>query len=134
MGGSSTRIGAYKCCQCRMPITLKVGTFFERRHVPLRVWPQAMFLTATSKKGISSNQQHCTLDVTLKTAWFMSHRIREAIRCGDMALFGSGGGIVEADETLIRIEPSEPKAKAGGKHKMKALSPIVRSQGAKRSF
>ena len=134
MGGKSTRIGAYKCYQCRKPFTVKVGTIFEASHVPLRFWLQAMFLMASSKKGISSNQLHRTLGVTLKTAWFMSHRIREAMRSGDLAPFGHGGGIVEADETFIGVEPGEPKAKAGGNHKMKVLSLVDRSTGAKRSY
>ena len=133
MGGKSTRIGAYKCYQCRKPFTVKVGTIFEASHVPLRFWLQAMFLMASSKKGISANQLHRTLGVTLKTAWFMAHRIREAMRSGDLSPFGSEGGIVEADETFIGVEPGEPKAKAGGNHKMKVLSLIDRSTGRARS-
>ena len=133
MGGKSTRIGAYKCYQCRKPFTVKVGTIFEASHVPLRLWLQAMFLMASSKKGISSNQLHRTLGVTLKTAWFMSHRIREAMREGDLAPFGHGGGIVESDETFIGVDPDEPKAKAGGNHKMKVLSLIDRDTGRARS-
>src|SRR5438128_7885931 len=100
MGGKSTRIGTYKCYQCRKPFTVKIGTIFEASHVPMRIWLQAMYLVAGSKKGISSNQLHRTLGVTLKTAWFMSHRIREAMRTTG-GLFGQGGGIVEADETFI---------------------------------
>jgi transposase-like protein len=133
MGGKSTRIGAYKCYQCRKPFTVKVGTIFEASHVPLRFWLQAMFLMASSKKGISSNQLHRTLGVTLKTAWFMSHRIREAMRDGDLAPFGHGGGFVESDETFIGIEPGEPKSKAGGNHKMKVLSLVDRTTGRARS-
>ena len=80
MGGKSTRTGLYKCYQCRKPFTVRIGTIFEGSHVALNIWLQAMYLIAGSKKGISSNQLHRTLGVTLKTAWFMSHRIREAIR------------------------------------------------------
>jgi transposase-like protein len=101
MGGASTRIGVHKCYQCRKPFTVKVGTIFESSHVPLRYWLQAMFLMASSKKGVSANQLHRTLGVTLKTAWFMAHRIREAMRSGDLAPFGSGGGDVEVDETYF---------------------------------
>src|SRR6202044_1797208 len=93
MAGKSTRIGTYKCYQCRKPFTVKVGTIFESSHVPLRLWLQAMFLMASSKKGISSNQLHRVLGVTLKTAWFMAHRIREAMRDGVLAPFGSDGGM-----------------------------------------
>ena len=101
MGGKSTRIGAYKCYQCRAPFTVKIGTIFEASHVKLNLWLQAIFLMASSKKGISSNQLHRTLGVTLKTAWFMSHRIREAMRDGVAWPLGGEGQIVEADETYF---------------------------------
>ncbi len=100
MGGKSTRLGTYKCYQCRKPFTVKVGTVFESSHVLLNIWLQAMHLICSSKKGISANQLHRILGVTLKTAWFMGHRIREAMRDGSLAPMGGGGGIVEADETL----------------------------------
>jgi len=99
MGGKSTRIGTYKCYQCRMQFTVKVKTVFESSHVKLHIWLQAVALLSSSKKGISSNQLHRTLGVTLKTAWFMSHRIREAMRDGKLAMMGGKGGIVEMDET-----------------------------------
>ncbi len=133
MGGASTRIGVHKCYQCRKPFTVKVGTIFESSHVPLRYWLQAMFLMASSKKGVSANQLHRTLGVTLKTAWFLAHRIREAMRSGDLAPFGSGGGAVEADETYIGRAPQEPLRKAGGGHKIKVLTLIDRDSGAARS-
>lgn len=134
MGGKSTRIGAYKCYQCRKPFTIKIGTIFEASHVPMNIWLQAMYLIAGSKKGISSNQLHRTLGVTLKTAWFMSHRIREAMREGGFAaVFGSGGGVVEADETFIgRIEGRT--ARQGYHHKMKVLALVDRDTGRSRAF
>ena len=101
LAGKTTRPGLWKCYQCRKPFTVKIGTIFEDSKVPMRLWLQAMYLIAGSKKGISSNQLHRILGVTLKTAWFMSHRIREAMRSGDLAPFGSDGGIVEIDETFI---------------------------------
>lgn len=101
MGGKSTRIGAYKCYKCRKPFTVKVGTVFEGSHIKLNFWLQAIYLMCASKKGISSNQLHRTLGVTLKTAWFMSMRIREAMRTGDLSPMGSDGGIVEVDETYV---------------------------------
>lgn len=79
LAGKSTRPGVYKCYACRKPFTVKVGTVFESSHVPLRLWLQAMYLMYSSKKGVSSNQLHRILGVTLKTAWFMSHRIRLAM-------------------------------------------------------
>src|SRR5205085_1682489 len=66
---------------------------------PMRMWLQAIALLCASKKGISSNQLHRMLGVTLKSAWFMSHRIREAMRSGSLAPMGGGGGVVEIDET-----------------------------------
>jgi transposase-like protein len=91
MQGKSTRVGAYKCYQCRKPFTVKIGTIFESSHVAMHIWLQAMYLIAGSKKGISSNQLHRVLGVTLKTAWFMSHRIREAMRTGGLAPMGGNG-------------------------------------------
>jgi transposase-like protein len=97
--GTSTRIGVRKCYACRKPFTVKIGTIFEASHIALHLWLQAIFLMASSKKGISSNQLHRTLGITLKSAWFMSHRIREAMRAGDLSPMGGAGGIVEVDET-----------------------------------
>lgn len=133
MKGASTRIGTYKCYACRKPFTVKIGTIFESSHVKLHLWLQAIFLIASSKKGISSNQLHRTLGVTLKTAWFMSHRIREAMRSGDLAPFGGGGGPVEVDETYLGKEPGR-KVKQGGGHKMKVLSLVDRNTGRAKSF
>jgi len=107
--GKTTRPGLWKCYQCRKPFTVKLGTIFEDSKVPMRLWLQAMYLIAGSKKGISSNQLHRVLGVTLKTAWFISHRIREAMRSSDLFPFGGEGGFVEADETFIGREPGVEK-------------------------
>ena len=133
MGGKSTRIGTYKCYQCRKPFTVKVGTIFEDSKVALHIWLQAMFLIAGSKKGISSNQLHRTLGVTLKTAWFMSHRIREAMRSNDPGMFGESGGIVEVDETFIGIEPGAER-KMAWHHKIKILALVDRDTGRSRAM
>jgi transposase-like protein len=111
-----------------------MGTVFEESKLPLAKWLQAIFLMTASKKGVSAHQLHRTLEVTYKTAWFLAHRIREAMRVGELAPFGGGGGMVEADETFIGVEPHEPKAKAGGNHKMKVLSLVDRTTGEARSF
>jgi transposase-like protein len=136
MGGKSTRIGTYKCYSCRKPFTVKIGTIFEASHVPMNLWLQAIYLMCASKKGISSNQLHRTLGVTLKTAWFMSHRIREAMRDDTIGTFGAGGGVVEADETFIGKEPGKPKSKTarGWAHKMKVLSLVDRETGRAKSI
>jgi transposase-like protein len=114
MGGKSTRIGVYKCYQCRKPFRVTVGTVFESSHVPLRLWLQAAQLLASSKKGISSNQLHRTLGVTLKTAWFMSHRIREAMRVIGVEPMGGAGEIVEIDETFVGRQDGQPKQTKAG--------------------
>ncbi len=132
MGGKSTRIGAYKCYKCRKPFTVKIGTIFEASHVPMNLWLQAIYLMCASKKGISSNQLHRTLGVTLKTAWFMSHRIREAMRDDTIGTFGNGGGVVEVDETFIGHEPGKP-IKRGVGHKMKVLTLVDRTTGKAKS-
>ncbi len=126
--GKSTRIGVHKCYKCRKPFTVKVGTIFEDSHIPLRFWLQAIHLIASSKKGISSNQIHRTLKVTLKSAWFLGHRIREAMRAGSFAapMGGAGGsGIVEADETFIGRKKGVP-VKRGAGHKHAVLSLVER--------
>src|SRR5438046_345137 len=133
MGGKSTRIGTYKCYQCRKPFTVKVGTVFEASHVPMRLWLQAMYLLCSSKKGISSNQLHRTLGVTLKTAWFMSHRIREAMRAVGFEPMGGAGEIVEIDETFIGRQEGQPKRKGGWGHKNTVMT-LVQRGGSARSF
>lgn len=133
MGGKSTRIGAYKCYQCRKPFTVKVGTIFESSHIPMRHWLQAIFLMSSSKKGISSHQLHRTLGCTLKTAWFLSHRIREAMRATGGGPMGGEGEVIEADETFIGRIEGQPKRKAGWGHKNVVLT-LVRRGGEARSF
>ena len=130
--GTSTRIGVYKCKDCRKPFTVKVGTVFEASNVKLHVWLQAMHLVCSSKKGVSANQLHRTLGVSLKTAWFMGHRIREAMRSGDLAPFGGGGTAVEVDETFIGREPGVP-VKRAFHHKLKVLTLVDRESGKARS-
>jgi len=130
--GKSTRLGVRQCNECRKPFTVKIGTIFESSHVPLRTWLQAIHMICSSKKGVSSNQLHRTLGVTLKTAWFMSHRLREAMRSGDLALMGGPGTIVEIDETFIGNKADMPKRR-GFAHKHAILS-LVERGGTVRSF
>ena len=105
------RPGLKKCYACRKQFTVRVGTVFEASHVPLHLWFQAAFLMSSSKKGISSNQLHRVLGVTLRTAWHMSHRIR--LMMDDSSGSGPLGGlrnIVEVDETYYgRKEGAERK-------------------------
>jgi transposase-like protein len=144
MGGKSTRVGTYKCYDCRKPFTVKIGTIFESSHVKMHLWLQAIFLMASSKKGISSNQLHRTLGVTLKTAWFMSHRIREAMKGSGMGPLGGNGEIVEVDETYFgqRAEKrtvttsGRPFTKSGktGPSNKRAVLGLVERRGNVRTF
>ena len=96
------RAGLYRCGLCKREFTVTVGTVFERSHVPLHKWFQAAHLLASSKKGISAYQLHRALKVTYKTAWFMEHRLREAMReLHPDAPMGGDGKTVEADETYV---------------------------------
>ena len=106
--GKSSRPGVYKCGDCRKQYSVTVGTVFERSKIALHLWLQAVYLLCSSKKGISSHQLHRTLGVTYKTAWFMSHRIREAMREGNPTPFGGSGSIVEVDEAYIGGKKRRP--------------------------
>src|SRR5437762_3666570 len=98
--GKSTRIGTYKCYACRKPFTVKVGTIFEKSHVPLHIWLQAMHLLCSSKKGFSANQFCRVLGVDFKTGWFIGHRIREAMKDDALPPLGGAGKTLEVDETF----------------------------------
>jgi len=132
------RHGLKKCGECRKQFTVRKGTIFEESHLPLHIWLQAMHLMCSSKKGISSHQLARTLDITVKSAWFLSHRIREALRSDDLTPFGSNGGTVEADETFVGRDQDKPtketKGKRGVSHKNKVLSLVDRDSGRVRSF
>jgi transposase-like protein len=95
------RAGLWRCGPCKRQFTVTVGTVFERSHVKLHLWFQAAHLMAASKKGISAHQLHRTLGVTYKTAWFMEHRLREAMRVLNPTELGGEGKTVEFDETFV---------------------------------
>ncbi len=135
--GKSTRIGVHFCNACRKPFTVKVGTIFESSHIPLRLWLQAIALLCASKKGFSSNQLHRTLGITLKSAWFLSHRIREAMRDGGLAPLGAGGKIVEADETYFGKKDVVTKRTKRGRPShgsQRSVVALVERGGEVRSF
>lgn len=134
-----TRIGLRKCRDCRKQFTVKVGTVFESAHIPLNKMLQAVYLMTASKKGISAHQLHRILEVQYKTAWFLAHRIREAMRDGPFSVpFGNDGGVVEVDETFIgndrTIKPKGVKKGRGYAHKHKVLSLVDRETGQARSM
>jgi transposase-like protein len=99
--GKAHRPGVYECRACRTQFTATVGTVFERSKVPLNKWMLASFLMASSKKGVSAHQLHRSLGVTYKTAWFMAHRLREAMREPSPSPLGGSGKIIEADTTYV---------------------------------
>ena len=129
----SHRPGLYYCNACKGQFTVTVGTVMERSKVALHKWVLAFHLHASSKKGISAHQLHRMLDVQCKTAWYMAHRIREAMRNDDDTAFGTDGGEVEVDETFIgRDKSKKPKGEKkgrGGHHKYKVLSLVDRRTG-----
>lgn len=127
------RHGLKKCGHCRKQFTVRVGTVFEDSHAPLHKWFQAIHLLCSSKKGISSHQLHRTLEVQYNTAWFMSHRIREAMRSGPLAPpMGGNGGVVEVDETYIGTKKGKV-VRRGIAHKHAILT-LVQRGGSARSF
>ena len=135
--GEKHRPGLIQCNSCRLQFTVTVGTLFERSKVALNKWLLASYLLCSSKKGISTHQLHRMLGVTYKTAWFMTHRIREAMRAGSFpGKMGGGGGVVEADETFwgnTKRKGRDPKKGRGYAHKEKILT-LVERGGEARSF
>ena len=137
--GRAHRAGVYQCNACRDQFTITVGTVFERSKVPLNKWLLATYLMSSSKKGISAHQIGRTLGVTYKTAWFMCHRIREAMTETNPAPLGGEGKIVEADETVVggkernkRLSKRNPK-NIGAVGKQVAFT-LVERNGRARSF
>jgi transposase-like protein len=128
------RHGLKKCGECRKQFTVKVGTVFEHGRIPLHKMLQAVYLMTSSKKGISSHQLHRTLEITYKSAWFLTHRIREAMRDGELAPFGGEGGKVQADETYIGRKQRKGKKARGFGHKMKVVSLLDERTGKTRSI
>jgi transposase-like protein len=131
--GKSTREGVYKCRECEKPFSVTVGTVFESSHVPLHKWVYAVHLLTASKKGISSHQLMRMLGVSYKTAWFMSHRIREGMRPKELTPMGGGGKVVEADETYIGQQESLPTDVSRYHNKNMVLT-LVERGGSARSF
>jgi transposase-like protein len=124
----SHRPGLYYCNECKGQFTVTVGTVFERSKIPLSKWWLATHLLGASKKGMSAHQLHRMLGVTYKTAWFMAHRIREAMKEDIVATGGPMGGegkIVEADETYFgRREDGYVSPQRKGRPYLKRKKPM----------
>lgn len=134
--GKTTRIGLRKCYACRKPFTVRIGTIFESSHVPLRIWLQAIYLLCSSKKGISTRQLQRTLGVGMKTAWFLGHRIREAMAPGkdESGPLGGFGKTVEADETFLNKSPKTRKKHGANRSNKVQIVSLVERGGPVRSM
>jgi len=130
--GEAHRPGLYKCSDCREQFSVTVGTVFESSKVPLHIWLQACHLMSASKKGVSSKQLERMLGVSYKTAWFMSHRIREAMNIAPKEPLGLKAP-VEVDETFWGNKGKHAPGARSYHHQMKVVS-LVERNGEKRSF
>jgi transposase-like protein len=131
--GKSTRKGVYKCNACEKPFTVTVGTVMEDSKIPLNKWVYAFAMVSESKKGFSAHQLHRSLGITYKSAWFMHHRIREAMSLSQEPMGGAGCD-VEADETFIGKVKGKPRSRMGIRNMNKVVSLVDRSTGRARSF
>jgi transposase-like protein len=146
LNGKAHRPGLYQCAGCREQFTVTVKTVFERSKVPLSKWLAALFMMTASKKGVSAHQIHRSLGISYKTAWFLCHRLREAMRTGGLAPMGGKSGIVESDETFIgtvegeggrkaaRARMRRAKNKRPGRSHKNAVLTLVERGGKARSF
>jgi transposase-like protein len=143
---ATKRAGVYRCAEkeCRKDFSVTMKTVMERSHIALHKWLQAFHLMTSSKKGISAHQLHRTLGIGYEAAWFMAHRIREAMRAGSLATpMGGEGKIVEADETYYgpTDEPyyspqrrGRPYLKRKGPAGKRAIVALVERGGSVRTF
>lgn len=146
LNGKAHRPGVYQCNepQCREQFTVTVGTVFERSKIPLTKWLAALFMLTASKKGMSTHQIHRTIGVSYKSTWFMTHRLREAMRTGSLGPLGGEGKIVEVDETYhgrvdamnVRTETARglPYIKQGKAANKRAIVSLVERGGNVRTF
>jgi transposase-like protein len=131
--GKSHRKGLFQCNGCAQAFTVTVGGVMERSHIPLRKWVLAFYLLNSSKKGISSHQLHRMLGITYKSAWFMAHRVREAMKPTNPSPLGGEGKVVEVDETVVGGK-SKNRAYAKKVPKKQTVVSLVERGGAVRSF
>jgi transposase-like protein len=135
LGGNSMGPGWYHCAECREKFTVRVGTLYERSHIPLHKWLLATHLLTSSKKGMSTHQLHRMLGVTYKSAWFMTHRIREAMNEAVKKPMGGEGGQIQADETYYGNTSKRAKGyRKELKHKPGVVALVDPKSGEARAF
>ncbi len=133
--GKSTRAGVYKCRDCKKPFTATVGTIFESSHIPLRTWLAGTHIMCSSKKGVSALQLQRQLGLgSYRSAWFMAHRIREAMKTDDLPPMGGEGGVVEVDETFFGQDPNSAPSKMAIRSMNKIVTLLDRDSGQTRSI
>jgi hypothetical protein len=138
--GKTSRVGLRKCYACRGTFTVRIGTIFEDSHLALHLWLQVIHLMCASKKGISTRQIQRMLQCSMKTAWFLSHRIREAMKDGMLGPLGGEGMTVEADETFIggkeknRHRSKRATSRLGGSWGKETVLSLVERGGRVRSM
>ncbi|MBV9932627.1 MAG: IS1595 family transposase [Alphaproteobacteria bacterium] len=138
--GKTSRIGLRKCYACRGTFTVRMGTIFEDSHLALHLWLQVIHLMCASKKGISTRQIQRMLQCSMKTAWFLSHRIREAMKSDMLGPLGGEGQTVEVDETFIggkeknRHRSKRASSRLGGSWGKETVLSLVERDGRVRSL
>jgi transposase-like protein len=133
VNGDSMGSGWYYCTECQDKFTVRVGTLYERSHIPLHKWLLATHLVTSSKKGMSSLQISRMLGITYKSAWFMVHRIREGMTPTKRDPIGGQGRTVESDETVIGGKTTN-RAYAKKDPKKQTVLTLVDRDGESRSF
>jgi len=126
LNGKTTRPGLHKCYACKKPFTVRIGTIFEDSHLPLHLWLQIIHLMCASKKGIATRQIQRMLNCSMKTAWFLGHRIRLAMDPGYTGPMGGAGKTVEADDMEMGRSPKTRRRPEGRKGNVKVLSLVER--------
>ena len=130
-----TQAGYFQCNDCRDKFTCRTGTVMERSHIPVHKWLLAIHLLTASKKGMSAHQLHRMLGITYKSAWFLCHRIREAMRDGNPAPMGNNGGPVQADETYYGNTSKRAKHyRKGHSQKSGVVALVELATGKARAF
>ncbi len=133
--GKSMGPGWYHCNECREKFTVRVGTLYERSHIPLHKWLLATHLLTASKKGMSAHQLHRMLGITYKSAWFMAHRIRKAMEDVYKGPMSGEGGVIEADETYYGNASKRAKGyRKGHRHKSSVVALVDPATGHARAF